>query len=220
MKRLLAVTLILCIAITIAAARSRHRNQTANTPGVFDYYLLTLSWAPDYCAMPNAKQNSRECANGNHVGFVVHGLWPQFNNGGYPKECAPARPVASDIVTRMLTYIPDAGLVQHEWKEHGTCSGQDAATYFGQIRQVFDSVKIPDQYKTLDHSIDVSPNDVEVNFASANASFPMGAVHVGCGGGKQLSDVRICFTKDLQAQACPATEKDCTASTLTMLGER
>jgi ribonuclease T2 len=192
----------------------------ADTPGNFDYYLLTLSWAPDYCAMPNANRNSRECGSGNHVGFVVHGLWPQFNNGGYPRECAPARPVASDIVNRMLAYIPAAGLIQHEWKEHGTCSGLDTATYFGQVRQAFDSVKIPEQYKTLNHSIQVTPNNVEVNFQAANESFPVGAFHVGCGGGKELSDVRICFTKDLHPEACPVTERDCTADNLTMLPEK
>jgi ribonuclease T2 len=218
MKRLLAIGLML--GAGIAVARSHHRNASHDTPGVFDYYLLTLSWAPDYCAMPNANRNSRECGTGNHVGFVVHGLWPQFNSGSYPKECAPPQPVASDIVNRMLAYIPSAGLIQHEWKEHGTCTGLDAATYFGQVRQVFDSLKIPDQYKTLNHAIQVTPDNVEVNFAAANASFPMGAFRVGCGGGSQLSDVRVCFTKDLKAEACPATEKDCSAAGLTMLGER
>src|ERR1035438_8779233 len=116
MRRLLLTLLMFAIAITIAEARSRRNRSAGSTPGNFDYYLLTLSWAPDYCALPNANRNSRECGSGRHVGFVVHGLWPQFNNGGYPKECAPAQPVASDIVNRMLAYIPDAGLIQHEWK--------------------------------------------------------------------------------------------------------
>jgi len=218
-KRLIVLLLLLGVAVTIAGA-SHHRSQSRNAPGNFDYYLLTLSWAPDYCAMPNANRNSRECATGNHVGFVVHGLWPQFNNGGYPKECAPAQPVASDIVTSMLAYIPAAGLIQHEWKEHGVCSGLDAAAYFGQVRQAFDSVRIPDRYKTLSHSIQVTATNVEANFAAANQAFPAGAFRIGCGGGTRLSDVRICFTKDLKAEACPATERDCGVSGLTMLGER
>lgn len=221
MKRLLVIPLVLLTMLTLASGRSRHRRQTGrDTPGSFDYYLLTLSWAPDYCASPNANPNSRECASGRHVGFIVHGLWPQFNNGGYPKECAPAQPVASDIVNRMLAYIPDAGLIQHEWKEHGTCTGLDPATYFGQVRQAFDAVKIPAEYKSLNHAIQVNPTDIEARFAAANASFPPGAFRVGCGGGRQLSDVRICFTKTGQPQACPVTERDCTASGLTMLPEK
>jgi ribonuclease T2 len=209
MKRLPFVIAVLCASIAA----------TRNKPGVFDYYLLTLSWAPDYCSTPNADRNSKECGTGNHVGFVVHGLWPQFNNGGYPKECAPPQPVASAIVNRMLAYIPSAGLIQHEWKEHGTCTGLDAATYFGLVRQAFDSVKIPDPYKSLNHSIQVQPADVETSFAAANASFPVGAFLVGCGHG-QLSDVRICFGKDVTPETCPVAEKDCTATGLTMLGER
>ena len=219
MKTLMIGLLLLFAAVSLATARSHH-SQTRYPPGVFDYYLLTLSWAPDYCAMPNANQNSRECAAGNHMGFVVHGLWPQFNNGRYPKECAPAQPVASAIVNRMLAYIPAASLIQHEWKEHGTCSGLDAETYFGQVRQAFDSLKIPGTYKTLNHSIQVSPADVEGQFAAANPSLPHDAFRVGCGGGSQLQDVRICFTKDLHAESCPATERDCNAPGLTMLGEK
>ncbi len=218
---LTALVLAVLLGAGFASAWSHHRsNRSSDAPGNFDYYLLTLSWAPDFCASPNANTNSRECGSGNHVGFVVHGLWPQFNNGGYPKECAPASPVSSAIVNQMLPYIPAAGLIQHEWKEHGTCSGLDATTYFGDIRQAFHSVKIPADYQNLGQKIGVNPVVVESKFAAANPSFPKDAFRVGCGGGQMLADVRICFSKRISAQSCPATERDCSAGSVTMLPER
>ena len=60
----------------------------------FDYYVLSLSWAPAFCALPNeASRNPRECAPGRKVGFIVHGLWPRTpiaearNRAGRPGRC-------------------------------------------------------------------------------------------------------------------------------------
>ena len=62
----------------------RHRKAAATqTQGSFDYYLLSLSWAPNYCA-EHPGDNSSECRAGNHKGFVLHGLWPQSNEGPPP----------------------------------------------------------------------------------------------------------------------------------------
>ena len=119
MKKL-AILAVLILCAVGADARSHRRSSkynAAGAPGAFDYYVLSLSWAPDFCDQ-SGQMNNRECGTGNHVGFIVHGLWPQFNNGGFPKQCAPASPVASDIVNRMLPIMMDAGLIQHEWRDH------------------------------------------------------------------------------------------------------
>ena len=63
------------------------RSSADNTPGHFDYYLLTLSWAPQFCATHQANMSSSECDPKRHYGLVVHGLWPQNDNGSYPLEC-------------------------------------------------------------------------------------------------------------------------------------
>ncbi len=52
----------------------------------YDFYLLNLSWSPEFC---HSHPDSPECAA--HPGFVVHGLWPQNNDGTYPEHC-PSRP--------------------------------------------------------------------------------------------------------------------------------
>ncbi len=64
--------------------RGRPEEQAA--PGQFDFYLLNLSWSPEFCATHG---DSPEC--GRNLGFVVHGLWPQDTNGDYPQHCSDAR---------------------------------------------------------------------------------------------------------------------------------
>jgi len=211
----LALLIALSCSLIAASSHKRREGGSAAAPGDFDYYLLSLSWAPDFCAQPNVPKNDRECGTGRHVGFVVHGLWPQVDAGRSPQECAPARPVAQDIVNRMLAYIPAEGLIQHEWKNHGTCSGLSTAQYFDQVRKAFDAVKIPVDYKELNRQIDVSPQEIESKFAAANPSFPRAAFRASCRS-NELQEVRVCFTKGLQPQPCTDSAGECRARTIAM----
>ncbi len=213
MKNWIIALLIVFVVAGAADGRSRRRASKGgshNTPGEFDYYLLSLSWAPDFCDLKGSARSSRECATGNHVGFIVHGLWPQFERGGYPKQCAPASPVAADIVTRMLPLMMDQGLIQHEWADHGTCTGMDTATYFDTVRKAAAEVTIPDAYKNLSQAIQVSPGDVDAKFGSANGSFPQNTFRTACGSG-EISEVHVCLTKDLKPRACAADVQDCSS---------
>src|SRR5258707_2328410 len=60
----------------------RGRADTQATPGTFDFYLLNLSWSPEFCVTHG---DSPECGHG--LGLVVHGLWPQYLSGDYPEDC-------------------------------------------------------------------------------------------------------------------------------------
>jgi ribonuclease T2 len=51
------------------------QSQGSGTPGVFDYYVLTLSWAPEHCKEV-ISDTSAECSNRSNRsnrGFVLHG---------------------------------------------------------------------------------------------------------------------------------------------------
>src|SRR5437870_5423317 len=93
--------LICAIAVAGAAARSRNRHRGTGTPGVFDYYVLSLSWSPEFCAGPAGERDAEQCSEGRRYAFVVHGLWPQYERG-FPQACAAPSPVSSGIVERML----------------------------------------------------------------------------------------------------------------------
>ena len=216
-KRILTAVMVLALCGVAVDAKSRKSRggATSGKSGSFDYYLLSLSWAPDFCARTDAQRSSRECATGNKIGFIVHGLWPENESAPNPEKCGPARPVASDIVTRMLPIMMDAGLVQHEWANHGTCSGLAAPDYFSSIQKVFRSVTIPAEYKSLSQEMQVSPSDIAAKFAAANPSFGNDAFRVSCMN-NELQEVRICFSKDLKARACSANERACQSSSIKM----
>jgi len=214
--RILALVITACLmssAFAAYAKRKKPGKPTASAAG-FSYYLLTLSWAPDFCAVPGNPKSPAECGKGRKIGFVVHGLWPQSDQGRGPENCGGS-PVGQDIVNLMLQYIPTASLIQHEWSAHGTCSGLSASDYFAAVRKARDSVTIPADFGGLDHSLSLSPKDVESKFAAANPSFPPEAFRTSCTNGA-LQEARICFTKDLAPQACTASAGECTMGTMTV----
>ena len=119
----------------------------------FDYYLLNLSWSPEFC---HSHPNATECAQ--HSAFVLHGLWPQNDNGTYPQNCSP-EPGPRDPAAFSDIY-PDPGLLVHEWRTHGTCSGLSPDAFFTLARSAFHSVAIPPTLSTLDHQISMPPSQI------------------------------------------------------------
>lgn len=45
--------------------------------GDFDYYVLSLSWSPTWCALEGDERGSPQCDADRDLGWVLHGLWPQ-----------------------------------------------------------------------------------------------------------------------------------------------
>ena len=127
--------------------------------------------------------SSSECDPQRHFGFVVHGLWPQNNDGTWPKDCAGAQPVSSDIVREMLPIMPARGLIQHEWATHGTCSGLSTQEYFGDIQQLYKTVKVPQEYQHPSAQLNAAPSDIGQKFAQANGA-PKTAFRVSCSSGE------------------------------------
>ena len=189
------------------ALSQRHRSRQAShgEPGAFEYYLLTLSWSPEFC---HSHPDKPECQSGHH-GFVVHGLWPQYANG-YPEHCSSAPGLAHP--EEMADIMPDAGLVAHEWSTHGTCSGLDAESYFKLLRRAFTSVRIPEKFVNARENFSVTPEDLKRDFVQANPTFSSGEMTVSCGN-NYLTAVSLCLNKDLKPMACQNL-RDCRANVI------
>ena len=172
--------------------RGRPEEQTA--PGQFDFYLLNLSWSPEFCA---THADSPEC--GRNLGFVVHGLWPQDTSGDYPEHCSdapgPSNPQSDTDI------MPTASLVEHEWTTHGTCSGLSANDYFAEIHKAFAGVKIPANIGQGSDVDGVSPGDLLSRFAAANPGYPAASFALSCGNNR-LTAVEICLGKNLSPESC------------------
>lgn len=205
-----ALALVLFVSILAAAAgHAKHHgsNQAAQgAPGVFDYYLLTLSWSPEFC---HGHPDKPECQSGHH-GFVVHGLWPQYAPQGYPEKCSNAPGLSNPA--EMSDIMPDAGLVAHEWSTHGTCSGLDAEAYFKLLRHAFESVKLPSRFAAPQQSFMLPPQEVKSEFVAANPGLSTDEMTVGCGN-NHLTAVSVCMTKDLKPTACQNLN-DCRANVI------
>src|SRR5579871_5157644 len=210
------VCLLLIVTLTIGGAGARSRRK-AGAAGPFDYYVLVLSYAPDFCDQPTGVKDPRECGTGRLVGFVVHGLWPQNDTGRGPENCGPASPVSQAIVQAMLRYIPTPSLIQHEWAAHGTCSGASAADYFAMVRRARDSVMLPANFAQPQQRLQVTPGQLEAAVAAANPQLPRGAIRTSCYRDGELEEVRICLNKDLSARACTASVGECTDGSIAML---
>lgn len=185
----------------------RTRSATSNPPaGNFDYYLFTLSWSPEYC---HGHPNNPQC-DGSHPGFVVHGLWPQFNNGGWPSSCSYA--VGLSNPDSMLDIMPDPRLIRHEWTTHGTCSGLSAPQYFATVRQAYRSIHIPAPLVSPNRATTRSADQIKQMFVDANPQISVDDIAVSCHN-RYLSAVEFCLSKQLQPIACHAV-RDCTAASI------
>ncbi|MEO6805035.1 MAG: ribonuclease T [Edaphobacter sp.] len=169
--------------------------QQKGEPGKFDFYLLNLSWSPEFCSIQGT---SPQCVA--PAGFVVHGLWAQNNDGSYPVFCSERRgPVHPG---RNLDLTPDRSLLEHEWRKHGTCTTLAPEDFFALERRAFHSLRVPRLFHGLEHEVEMKSAEISGLFAKANPSFPVGSILVSCSE-KRLTAVEACFAKDsLKPIAC------------------
>ena len=182
----------------------------ADTAGDFDYYVLSLSWSPNWCAIEGDAKRSDQCDARHDHGWILHGLWPQYERG-YPEHCqtterAPSRRMTADMVDIMGT----AGLAWYQWKKHGTCAGLSAQEYYDQSRAAYAAIIRPDVLRRLTREIKVAPAVIEQAFLEANPGMSPDQITITCKQG-HIQEARICLTKDLELRACGAdVRRDCT----------
>jgi ribonuclease T2 len=200
----LAFASSLLAAVPLPAAAQDARQ---NEPGKFDFYVLSLSWSPSFCASAHdsGRSGGAQCG-ARPYSFVVHGLWPQYEKG-FPEYCEQPSPrLYHGIVSEMLDLMPAPHLIYNEWDKHGTCSGLGPRVYFETIRKARAAVKIPPDYADLKDPLSVAPDAVRDAFIKANSGLTPAGIAVDCDN-RRLTDIRICFSKDLQFRDCPGVVK-------------
>ena len=125
--------------------------QGSSRSGSFDFYVLSLSWSPGFCATGGDEKGRDQCRTGSNVGFTVHGLWPQYEHG-FPSDCDGPRAPSRTALGSPDGVYPDEGLARFEWRKHGPCSGLRAPDYFAAARQARDAVAI-DEVATDDERL-------------------------------------------------------------------
>ena len=207
MLRATVFALFLLLAINPAPAKD------------FDYYTLALSWSPTWCGIErNADED--QCQPGRRFAFVVHGLWPQFEKG-WPQDCGPAERLPGKLIDAQLDIMPAKGLVIHQWRKHGTCSGLKAGEYFNELRERFQAVRIPARYLSPTKTVEVRPAELINDFIKSNKGLTADMLSVQCGGKRggraRLTELRICMGKQDGFDPCGENERrSCQADTLVL----
>ena len=172
-----------------------------SAPGRFDFYVLALSWSPTYCNSEAGQRSRQQCAIGANLGFVVHGLWPQFERGS-PSYCDERNPPRAAL-DRARGVFPEEGLARYQWRKHGSCSGLSPSAYYDAVAAARKMVTIPDDLASMKGGARRNPRDIERAFVEANRTLRPGMLAVTCTRG-QLQEVRVCLNKDLKSfRPCP-----------------
>jgi ribonuclease T2 len=169
-------------------------SQNKGEPGRFDFYLLDMPWGPEFCSIADV---SAQCKP--QPSFVLHGLWPQNNDGSYPVFCSeqpgPVNPRED------LDITPDLQLLGHEWAKHGTCSAAGPKRYFQRAREAFASIHVPLAFDHIERESTMSPAQILDLFYRANPQMPQGSLIVSCRD-EYFTAVEACFTTGLRPMTC------------------
>ncbi|MGR3366950.1 MAG: ribonuclease T2 family protein [Sagittula sp.] len=175
--------------------------------GQFDYYVMSLSWSPNWCRMEGDARNSEQCDA--DFGWVLHGLWPQYHRG-WPAYCPTTeRQPSRQQTAGMADIMGTSGLAWHQWKKHGVCSGLSASAYYALSREAYGTVARPAVFRKLDKPVKLPASVVEEAFLKANPGLEKDMVTVTCRDA-YIQEVRVCLSRDLTPVPCGRdVVKDC-----------
>lgn len=167
--------------------------------GEFDYYVLSMSWSPTWCALEGNARGSQQCDR--PLGWVLHGLWPQHHRG-WPSDCPTAeRPPSRRMTAEMADIMGTPGLAWHQWRKHGTCSGLGAADYFALSREAFDRVTRPALLRQLRDPVRLPASVIEEAFLQDNPGWEPDMLTITCKAGR-VQEARLCLSKSLDPVPC------------------
>lgn len=178
--------------------------------GDFDYYVLSLSWSANWCTLEGDARNSPQCEAEHEHGWILHGLWPQFQRG-YPSFCRTIhRPPPRSMTRAMSDIMGTSGLAWHQWKKHGSCTDLSAEDYYALSRQAYESVTRPEVFRKLDKTVKLPASVVEEAFIKANPGLERDSITITCKSA-HIQEARICLSKDLELIPCGRdVVRDCT----------
>jgi ribonuclease T2 len=193
----------------VALCWSGAANAEGERAGDFDYYVLSLSWSSAWCALEGDARDDPQCDAGRDLTFVLHGLWPQYEEG-WPSYCRTTeRDPTRAMTAAMADIMGGAGLAFYQWKKHGRCAGLSAQRYYGTARQAYDSIVIPDLFRNIREPLSLPASVIEEAFLEANPGLANDQITITCKEGL-IQEARICLSPDLTPRRCGADViRDC-----------
>ena len=195
------------IALLLMAGVARAEGERA---GDFDYYVLSLSWSPNWCSLEGRERGSPQCAPDADFGWVLHGLWPQYESG-WPSYCFTSERDPSRRDTgAMADIMGTSGLAWYQWQKHGRCSGLASDDYYALARLAYERVNRPDVFRRLDRDVRLPASLIEEAFLQSNPNLKPDMITITCKAGA-IQEARLCLTRELEPRVCGADViRDCT----------
>ncbi|MEO0358705.1 MAG: ribonuclease T2 [Pseudomonadota bacterium] len=197
------MTRILCLLCLLPF----HAVARGERSGDFDYYVMALSWSPNWCALEGRAKGSPQCDE--DFGWILHGLWPQYEDG-WPSYCPtternPSRRMTNDMADIMGT----SGLAWHQWNKHGVCAGLSATDYYALSRDAYGQITRPQVFRDLPRAVELPASIVEEAFLKDNPDLTADGLTVTCKSG-MIQEVRICLDANLNPRPCGRdVRRDC-----------
>jgi ribonuclease T2 len=201
--------ILLLLAMVSLGHTARAEGEAA---GDFDYYVMSLSWSAAWCALEGDDRNDPQCDSGRGLTFILHGLWPQFEEG-WPSFCRTVERDPSRVQTAaMADIMGGSGLAFYQWKKHGRCSGLSAEGYYRAAREAYGSIRIPELFARVDQPLTLPASVIEAAFLEANPDLQRDQITITCKDGL-IQEARICLSRDLAPRRCgPDVIRDCRLS--------
>ena len=169
--------------------------------GQFDYYVMALSWSPNWCEIEGDAKGSDQCDARHDHGWILHGLWPQYHRG-FPSYCRTSERAPSRGQTNaMADIMGTGGLAWYQWKKHGVCSGLSSAEYYELSREAYASVQRPEVFRKLTKDIKLPASVVEDAWLKANPQLEADGITITCRQG-HIQELRVCLSRDLEPVPC------------------
>ncbi|CAK9322124.1 unnamed protein product [Citrullus colocynthis] len=189
----------------------------------FDYFVLALQWPATSCKNAGKCCPANGCCRGDDspTEFTIHGLWPQYNKGGWPSCCTDENFDENEISTLtedIQKYWPTyrcgttstchrtkGSFWTHEYEKHGTCS---APVIVGEYDYFLTTLTIFSKYN-------VTKVLVDAGFVASNTEkYPIEDVvaaikkefnatpKITCAKNGAVKELWLCFDKSFEPRDC------------------
>eukprot|EP00200_Dunaliella_tertiolecta_P004533 CAMPEP_0202345678 /NCGR_PEP_ID=MMETSP1126-20121109/4811_1 /ASSEMBLY_ACC=CAM_ASM_000457 /TAXON_ID=3047 /ORGANISM="Dunaliella tertiolecta, Strain CCMP1320" /LENGTH=355 /DNA_ID=CAMNT_0048937011 /DNA_START=55 /DNA_END=1120 /DNA_ORIENTATION=+ len=183
----------------------------------FGFFYFVRQWPGTFCSshacpLLHDRKNYR---------FTVHGLWPNYNGGGWPQFCDSDKPFDADALEDLMGDLEEVwpsymnsrdsdGFWAHEWNKHGTCALSSLPNEHAYFKAILDLNAKYDLEIPL-RKAGIVPSEDKKYPAEQFKSVIKGAYgadfDIHCTSHGELTEVWMCFDKQLNPIDCPGTGK-------------
>ncbi|XP_022985160.1 ribonuclease 2-like [Cucurbita maxima] len=193
----------------------------------FDYFVLALQWPGSSCRNVSMCCPTNGCCHRAELPaeFTIHGLWPQYQDKGWPSCCTNEtfnENEVSSLFEDLERYWPSyrCGLVSscsnrkgsfwaHQYEKHGTCGSPvilHQYDYFFTTLALFFNYNVTEALEEADIiASDTKKYGIEDVFRAVRSAFKANP-KITCGKKGIIKELRLCFDKEFQLIDCDATK--------------